>query len=238
MAENENLIVENNEVVTEQPQPTPPAAENDGFGAKVKEFFRKRAVSIKRKPQNIALFYLAIVSIYNLITLTSFSNAVITNAMKVEWIGLMVFVTTLFSILILVSYLNAFPKLKQHDSKVVVTMTEGGVKLHVNLLMVAVVLLMAIAMIVCDIVYYNLMHPFYQTEFVNKFDNDGVSLAYGEAGKLINSTFGLSIAHIILLGIFLVLFLTLPLYRKLIMMINTSKVVEGNDIKEVIDTED
>lgn len=225
---------------TESGTPNAPVAEmsKPSFGAKVKEFFRKRAVGIKRKPQNIAFLYLAIVTIYNLITLTTFSNAVITYSMRVEWVGLMVFMTTLFSILILVSYLNAFPKMKKHNSKLVITMTESGVKLHINLLMVAIVVLMAVIMIVCNIVYYNLMQPFYQTEFVNKVNDDGVSLMYSAGGKLINSTFKLCIVHVVLLGVFLVLFLALPLYRKLIMKIDTSKVVEGNDIKEVIDTED
>ena len=48
----------------------------------------------------------------------------------------------------------------------------------------------------------------------------------------------LDIAHMVFLGISALLLATLPLYKKLIMKIDTSKVVESTEIKEVIDTED
>lgn len=226
MTENEKNVTLEEEVSpaeTVQVKQSETSAETTkpGFGAKVKEFFRKKAVNLKRKPQNIALLFLAIVSIYNLITLTQFSNAIITYAQKVEWVGLMVFVTTLFSILSLVAYLNSFPKLRKKNSKITVTMTEGGIKLNINLLMVAVLILMVVAMIVCDIVYHNLMNAFYVEEYINK------GLTGDEAAKLVNSTLTLSIVHVVLLGVFLVLFFTMPLYRKLIMKIDTSVKVES-----------
>ena len=47
-----------------------------------------------------------------------------------------------------------------------------------------------------------------------------------------------SIVHIVLIGICALLLATLPLYTKLINMINTKKEVESNEIKEVIDVEE
>lgn len=236
MAENENIAVEAakaDEAVTSK-QVTPPPAEDrkEGFGAKVKEFFRKKGVALKRKPQNIAFLFLCIITVYNLITLVNYSEAIIDYAKDVPWTGLMVFITTLFSILILVAYLNTFPKLRKPKSKTTFTMVESGVKLNINIPMLVLVIVMAVAMIVCDAMYFKLMYPFYLDEYVNK-PSSSVS-----AMLLIKKTLNMSIAHIILLGIFLVLLLTLPLYRKLIMKINTSKVIEGNEMKEVIDTED
>lgn len=206
----------------------------DNDGAKTKEYFRKQVVALKRKPQKIAFIFLAIVAIYNLLTLTKYSNAIITYAQGVDWIGLLVFVNTLFSILILVAYLNAFPKLKKHNSKVVVTMTEGGVKLHINILMIVVVVLMAAAMIVCEGFYYHIMNA----TCIEKFGG-GITAELKPAARLMQGTLPLSIAHIVLLGVFLLLLFTLPLYRKLIMKINTSVKVDSSASKiEGIDLQD
>lgn len=236
MAENENVVVETTaadvetkevetpEVVVAEQNSEPTEPEQNGkasFGAKAKEFFRKRAVGLKRKPQKIAFFFLFVVTIYNLLTLASFSEAIIMYAERVEWVGLMVFVNTLFSILILVAFLNTFPKLKKPNSKIVFTMEEGGVKLNINILMLVLMLVMAVAMIACEIAYYVLMKPFYIEQYVD------MNLAGEHAGKLINSTLTLSIAHVVLLGVFIIILLTLPLYRKLIMKINTSVKLES-----------
>jgi S-adenosylmethionine:diacylglycerol 3-amino-3-carboxypropyl transferase len=53
---------------------------------------------------------------------------------------------------------------------------------------------------------------------------------------IILDAFDLVIAHIVLVGIALVAFATLPLYKKLIMKINTRKVVESNEMQGEIDT--
>lgn len=244
MSENENVVVEKDEaVIVEEPVTTPdseldnnnstsPNRNKSGVGAKIKEFFRKRAVGLKRKPQTIALLFLAVVSVYNLITLTVFSEAIIMYAKDVQWVGLMVFINTLFSVLILVTFLNTFPKLKKPNSKIVFTMTESGVKLNINIPMLVLMILMAVAMIACEAVYFGLITPFYNAEYV------GNSNADAAAGLLIKNSLNLSIAHIILLAVFLVILLTLPLYRKLIMKINTSKAIESTEIKEAIDAVD
>lgn len=204
------------------------------FGAKLKEWARKKTVAIKRKPQNIALLYLAIVTVYNLLVLTVYSEAIIMYAKDVEWVGLMVFVNTLLSILVLVAYLNTFPKLKNKKSKTVVTMTESGIKLNINIPMLVVTLAMIVLMIVCEVVYYNLMNANYIEQYVNKPEQAGSA-----AALLIASSLRFSIAHVILLGISIVLILTLPLYRKLIMKINTSKALESStESMQSLDLED
>jgi TRAP-type mannitol/chloroaromatic compound transport system permease small subunit len=78
-------------------------------------------------------------------------------------------------------------------------------------------------MIVCDVEYYVLLNNYLEGRQMST-----------EAAQSLNY----SIAHIIMLGICVVALATLPLYKKLIMMINTKKEVKSNDIKEVIDTED
>lgn len=222
------------EVKDEKPAPAAPG-KKPGAGAKVKEWFRKFCVNLKRKPQNIPLVFLAAITIYNLISLTSFSDAVISYASKTEWVGLMVFINTLFSILILVAFLNTFPKLKKPKSKIVFTMTESGVKLNVNILFLIVMTLMAVAMIVCEVVYHNIMTQFYIKNYI-EYEN-----TINETAKaLVGKTLTLSLVHIILLAVYLVLFFTLPLYRKLIMKINTSVKLESatENMKEIDIEED
>ena len=48
----------------------------------------------------------------------------------------------------------------------------------------------------------------------------------------------LAIAHVAMLCVSAVLLAMLPLYKKLILKINTKKEIADNDIKEVVDTED
>ncbi len=186
------------------------------IGAGFKEWGRKQIVSIKRKPQNIGFIYLFIVTVFNLLSLSIYSELIVYHGEEIEWVGLMVFVNTLLSILVLVAYLNAFPKIKPVNSKVVKTMTESGVRLHVNVLMLAVTLGMIVIMIVCEAFYYVLMTAGYNEYYVS------VGATTPEVAKLFETTFALTLAHIILLGLSIVLICTLPLYRKLLMKINTS----------------
>ena len=46
----------------------------------------------------------------------------------------------------------------------------------------------------------------------------------------------LAITHVVLVGIEAILLATLPLYKKLILKINTKKVIEENKLSEEIDT--
>ncbi len=77
----------------------------------VREFFRKRLVSLKRKPQTIALVMLGVAFVYFTLNLTHFSNT--TARVNSGGMGLYQFCMVLFSTLSLVSFLNAFPHRKK-----------------------------------------------------------------------------------------------------------------------------
>lgn len=77
----------------------------------VKEFFRKRIVALKRKPQMVALVTLAIAFVYFSFNLTHISNT--TASINYSGMGLSAFVIMLFSVLSMVCFLNAFPRRKK-----------------------------------------------------------------------------------------------------------------------------
>ncbi len=78
------------------------------FGAGIKEWFRKQIVSLKRRPTNIPLVAIVIAFIYYSLHLTVFSNT--TARIQGPQMGLSQFCTMLFSILIFVTFTNAYPK--------------------------------------------------------------------------------------------------------------------------------
>ena len=75
------------------------------------EFLRKKLVSLKRKPQMIALLVLAAAFVYYSLNLTMISNT--TAKIQGAGMGLAGFATMLFSMLSLVCFLNAFPHRKK-----------------------------------------------------------------------------------------------------------------------------
>lgn len=181
------------------------------------EWMRKRIVKLKRKPQSIFLVFLALVTVYNLLTLSTYSEYVINAASGIDWVGLLVFVNTLLSILVLVSALGMYPKLRKKGSKVVLVMEEKGSKLNVNMFMFAVTVAMLALMIMCECFYLKIVNanPLELTaDNARSVYVRGLSLSF-------------SIAHLIMLGIATLLMFALPLYRKLIMMIDTSIVLES-----------
>ena len=121
MAENENVLVgevpENTE--TENKTPEQPLnnqlSKGKKFQAKIKEWFRKKVVALKRKPQMIALFLLAVTTIFFMLALYTISQAIDLSAANanVKATGICVFIVTLLSLLVLVSFLNSFPKRKK-----------------------------------------------------------------------------------------------------------------------------
>ena len=100
----------------------------------MKEFFRKRLVSLKRKPHMIPLAVLGIAFVYYSLNLTQVSNT--TALINGQHMGLTEFATMLFSVLSLVCFMNAFPHRKK-----------------VNIPMLALMFLMVGGMIFCDIYY-------------------------------------------------------------------------------------
>ncbi|MCD8372770.1 MAG: hypothetical protein LUD27_05675 [Clostridia bacterium] len=187
---------ENNQAVaaTEEKTKTP-------FSAKAKEWFRKKIVNLKRRPNNIPLVLFAITSVLYFIWLSTYSQALYpwSENTYLKWTGLMVFINVLLSLLVLVSHIYAFPKRQKP-----------------KIMFLVLVVVMTVVMIVCDIVYYVRVEDFLaaQTKTPSNID-------------YIDSSLNLTIAHIVLLGVCLVVFLLLPVYSKLINKINTKVEVES-----------
>lgn len=208
MAENETVVVE--EVPETQPVETvetvPPAPQGPSKGQKakagIKEWFRKRIVSLKRKPQNIALLLLAVATIYFMLILFKLSQAVFLaeSNQYVKATGICVFVVTLLSLLVLVSFLNAFPKRKKP-----------------NIFFIVLVFVMIAGMLACDIVSYVQM-----TNCLNNLSSN-TSLLY----NAVNTALPYIIGHIVLLGLSAIVFALLPVYSKLINKINTKVELES-----------
>lgn len=195
-----------------------PAGEvkKDGFAAKFKEWGRKKIVSLKRKPQTIPLVFLLVSSLVYLLSLGNLSQTGM--YFQRDWSGFSIFVNTLFSILVLVLYLWTYPKRKKP-----------------NYVMLALVFVFIAIMITLDIVFYVQILPRYQYNLTDP------TLAADKLAKIVSYTkpaLNASIAHIVLLAISAILIATLPIYKKLIIKINTSKVVESTEIKEQLEAMD
>ena len=143
--------------------------------------------------------------------------------------------------------MNTFPK---HG----ITYKKGGKKHSMNYIMLGLTFAFVVAMIVFDIVYYIQLLGCIDGNEIVFFRNMSQARKYkaywGEwfaqdpqldpdaYKSYLLKAFDLTIAHIVLLGISAIALATLPLYKKLIMKIDTSKVVESTELKEAIDTED
>lgn len=203
MAENENVM--ENEVQPEPKESKPSKGKN--AGAAIKEWFRKRIVALKRAPHNIPFVYMVIVSFIWLVCLFTFSQAV--DASAASYTGIAVFLTTLFSILVLALFLSAFPKRKKP-----------------NIVFIVLVFVFLVIIILSDFLYY-----YMETTFLSTRDP-----SFAESKPFIGQSLTLSITHMVLVGVGILLLATLPLYKKLILKINTKKVIESNDLTEEIDT--
>lgn len=213
MAENEN-VSEPLKVDEEQPakeeaveKSASKAKPSKGKSSKgVKEWFRKKIVALKRKPQNVALLFLAITTVYFMLALYKISIAVFEvysqEGIKTT-IGICVFVTTLLSLLVLVSFLNSFPKRKKP-----------------NIFFIVLVFLMIGAMVACDVVFYVQMGDILKLP----------ALQSPEAIETVSKvTVGQKymIVHVALLGVAAVVFALLPAYKILINKINTKVELES-----------
>ena len=183
------------------------AAERAGDKGGFKEFIRKRIVSLKRRPQTIALVVLVLAFLYYSLNLTNISNT--TAKIQGPGMGLCGFVTMLFSILSMVSFLNAFPHRKK-----------------VNVPMLVVMFAMLAAIIYCDIYYGGCI-----TNAITRANNpiDTVASPYILVARSVLRV------HIVILCIAVGLVALLPVYSKLLRKINTSVEVEGNGGMDAID---
>lgn len=241
MEDNNVVVAENEQPVNEQPVSNKPS-----FGAAVKEFFRKQIINLKRKPQNIGFIMIIITCAFNLLVLGTYSQGIQNTGAGngVAWVGLMVFINTLFSLLIVVAYMNSFPKMKKpaklvkdrktgktkldengneirKESKTVITIhfTKAS-KININILMAVLTVVFAIVMIICECYYRHIMIPFVST-------TTGSGDKFEAALKCLEKANVYSLVHIILLAVDVVLFLLTPVIGKLLAKINTSKEIES-----------
>lgn len=217
MAENENVVdVPVEETAVSEPVKSPerrnqPSKLSKG-GAGIKEWLRKKIVALKRRPNTIPLFLFFISSMIYLLNLAAFSQTGLNVYSGGDLLGLPVFVNCLLSILICVVHLNAFPKRSK----------------KVNLLNYILIYVFAAAMFAMDVLYY--------IKVLSIVEKDSLTLA--TAAPVVQSSASISIVHIVFLAISVIALATLPLYTKLIMKINTSKVIEESQLDEVIESED
>ena len=206
MAENENAVVEN-EVVEE----TAVAQENtsESFGAKAKEWFRKFIVKLKRKTQMIPLVVILITSLIYLCSTATYAQVIEKNS-GIPNLGICMFVNTLLSILVLAVFLNAFPKRKKPNIVYIVA--------------VFVVLALILAL---DLIYY-----LNTKSFVAK--NGGSFLLNNHPE--ISAAYTPLLVHMVFVGISIVVFALLPVYKKAINKINTRKNLAESQLSEAIDT--
>ena len=209
MAENENMVVEN---------VTPPEEQNEKkvtwakFKAGLKERFRKFIVNLKRRPTNIAFFLLIITSLFYLIAYSSIAQYLTATKLSaiIDWSGLCSFITFLFSILVLILFMNSFPKRKK-----------------INIPMLTLTCVFMAVMIFADAVCYSEI-----TEYIaDIFAGSEPSSSYYYASM------NIWLAHIILTAITAVVLACTPLIKMGLMKINTRKDVDSSEFKGQLDLE-
>lgn len=172
-----------------------------GFGARVKESFRKFLVALKRNPQSIPLVMLLLSFLVYSLNLTDMSDS--TAKIQGAGMGLAQFCIMLFSLLSLVCMLNAFPRRKK-----------------ANIPMVVLMFLMFAIIIYCDVHYMNAIYAaLNRAESPIQLNDTTAYIAY--AYNMLNS-------HIVMMVVTAVLVVLLPVYSKLLKKINTSVAVEDN----------
>lgn len=166
------------------------------------EFLRKKLVSLKRKPQAIALVVLLVAFVYYSLNMTKISNT--TARIQGQGMGLAGFVTMLFSTLSLVCFLRTFPHRKK-----------------TNIPMLVLTFLMLSVIIFADL-YYSGMVDKAIHRAVDPIASTGTS-------QYIADSIGILRTHWILVASGAALTALLPLYAPLIRKINTSVEVEANE---------
>lgn len=171
------------------------------------EALRKFIVSLKRKPQNIAMTALVISFLVYSLNLTSISNT--TAKIQGAGMGFSGFCTMLFSILSFVCFLNAFPYRKK-----------------VNVPMLVLMLGMFAIVVFCDWYYLGAI-----TRAVTRLESPINPADFPYVAKAQSVLH----AHMVLLGITTLLIATLPVYKKALRKIKTSVEVEDNGKLAAID---
>ncbi len=182
----------------------------------MKEFFRKKMVALKRKPQTIALIFLAVTFLLYSLNLRMVSDT--TARINMKGMGLAGFATMLFSILSFVCFLNAFPHRKK-----------------VNIPMLVIFFVMQGVILFCDYFYRGKIN----SAILREINENGAASAQK---MLANNSFILSArnmlrTHQIFVIVTIALVVLLPLYAKLLRMVKTSINVAGNENMGTIELE-
>ncbi len=175
---------------------------------RVREFFRKRLVGLKRKPQIVAMVVLVIAYLYYSLNLSQIANT--TALINGPHMGLAEFSTMLFSVLGLVTYLNSFPHRKK-----------------ANVPMLVLTFVMIGILIYCDI-YYGGRITAAITRAESPISPTGKNAFVAVAQGVVQT-------HMILVIIGAALLALLPAYAPLIRKINTSIEVAENSEMGAID---
>lgn len=176
--------------------------------SKKPEFFRKWMVTLKRKPQMIALVVLAAAFVYYSFNLTQISNT--TAKIYGNGMGLAEFATMLLSMLGLLCFLNAFPHRKK-----------------TNIPMLVLMFVMVGIVFCCDIYYGGRI-----TDALTRAENP---IVLDSTNTYIANSQNVLEVHKILLIVAAALTALLPVYKPLIKGINTSVEVAENEEMGSID---
>lgn len=174
------------------------------------ETLRKFVVSLKRKPQNIAMAALVVSFLVYSLNLTSISNT--TAKIQGTGMGFTGFCTMLFSILSFVCFINAFPYRKKANVPMLVLMFG----------MFAIVA-------GCDWYYLGAI-----SRAITRAESPISPVDFPYVAK----AQGVLHWHMVLLGVTTLLVITLPVYRKALRKIKTSVDVEDNGRLDAIDITD
>lgn len=173
-----------------------------------KEFVRKRIVALKRKPQTIALIAFALAFLYYSLNLTKISDT--TAYINLPGMGLAGFATMLFSILMLVCFMNAFPHRKK-----------------VNVPMLVLMLLMVGVVIFCGV--------FYQGRITEALTREVNPITLSDDKRYIAAARHMLSVHRVILIVGVALVALLPVYAKALRRINTNVEVADNGGMDAID---
>ena len=174
----------------------------------LKEMVRKFIVSLKRRPQMIPLVVFVIAFLVYTLTLSQVSNT--TAKLQSSGMGLAGFAVMLFSMLSMVSFMNAFPYRKP-----------------VNKPMLILMFVMNAIIIFADVFYINAVNAVQGNEATRvAITKDTLYIVYAQYYLQM---------HIIILAVAIVLTVLLPVYSKLLRKINTNIEIEGNTDMGAID---
>lgn len=176
---------------------------------KIKEWFRKQLVNLKRNPQNIPLLMMVICTLYYSLNMTAFSNT--TSKCNLSLMGLINFVVTLSSYLSLITFVQSFPK-RQKPKYVMIGLT---------VFMLALIVLMQVFYI--QKIDYALYYQEVPIKNPDQFIFDAKTVAT---------------VHIILSAITIALVFAIPVLKKLLSKIDTSIKLDVTEVEGTIDIEE